>query len=493
MKSSKLIAVGGALMLGLAGTARADEPSTAELLQKIQQLEQRVSDLQGHQDGNWLNERRQEEVKALVREVLSDADTRASLQAEGLTAGHNGSNFFLSSADGGFTLNISGYIQARYIANFRDEGASGIDDVTGEPIVSSVEDEEERGFEVTRAKIQFDGHISDPRFGYILRLAVDRNTNAVHADRIVISYELADGVTLWVGEDKARFLREENIEPTHQLAVERSLVNEFFTLGYVQGVGLNFDQDMFRAQILVSDGARSGENGAHLGHPSGLVLTDEFGDPVLDPITGEPIVGTDALTAFKAFHGDRSDFAITARIDIKLMGGDWEQWEQFTAPEDGETTLFVGGAIHWEVGETGDSFANTDFLSWTVDASFTTMGLNLYGAVVGIHTDTDDNIDDADVFGFLAQAGYKITPELEPFIRYEHMDLDDLDADDLNLLTFGINYYINRQQTKFSLDVVWALDPLPSGLGDLGLLGLLPDDSDEDDQFALRAQLQLMF
>jgi hypothetical protein len=73
------------------------------------------------------------------------------------------------------------------------------------------------------------------------------------------------------------------------------------------------------------------------------------------------------------------------------------------------------------------------------------------------------------------------------------MDLDDLDADDLNLLTFGLNYYINKQQTRFTLDVVWALDPLPSGLGDLALLGLLPDDSDEEDQITVRAQLQLMF
>ena len=46
-----------------------------------------------------------------------------------------------------------------------------------------------------------------------------------------------------------------------QLAVERSLVNEFFTTGYTQGVGAIWQGDMFKLQGMINDGTRAGEKG----------------------------------------------------------------------------------------------------------------------------------------------------------------------------------------------------------------------------------------
>jgi len=64
---------------------------------------------------------------------------------------------------------------------------------------------------IRRAKLNFPGNVTDPRLGYAIQLAIDRSTNTATSDKIVISYGLSGGVTLWDGEDKAPFLREELI------------------------------------------------------------------------------------------------------------------------------------------------------------------------------------------------------------------------------------------------------------------------------------------
>ena len=86
-----------------------------------------------------------------------------------------------------------------------------------------------------------------------------------------------------------------------------------------------------------------------------------------------------------------------------------------------------------------------------------------------------------------------IPEKLEPFLRWEYLDLDEDEIggeDDVNIVTIGMNYYFNKHNAKFTLDVVWALDALPASSTGLGLLA---DDRDGDDQVAVRAQFQLLF
>jgi phosphate-selective porin len=104
-----------------------------------------------------------------------------------------------------------------------------------------------------------------------------------------------------------------------------------------------------------------------------------------------------------------------------------------------------------------------------------------------------------DIIGLVLQGGYNIDlgqSSVEPFVRYEHLDFDDAitDAggaeDEVDLLTFGVNWYLTKHATKLTADVVWALDPLPIKQEGLGLLAA---DGDEDGQVALRLQFQLLF
>ena len=507
MRSRMFMGLSGSLLLGLAGVSYGAEavPSQATLETQMAALQAEVAQLRAAQDDSWMAERRAAEIKTLVRDVLADADTRASLLQDGMNAGHNGKNFFLASDNGDFLLNISGQLQMRYVASFQDE-ESETDEDTDES-VSVVDDEEELGFVVRRAKVQFDGHIADPRLKYIIRLSVDRDDNTVLADRLVIAYELADGLTLWGGEDKGPFLREELISSSKQLAVERSYMNELFTLDYVQGVGVVWDaMDIVRVHAMINDGYYSG-TGSTRANPftqSGLSQTpvDEDGEIIVDD-DDIPLDYSESELG-KDFDNDRTDFAGTARVDVKIAGT-WDQANDFTAWDGEEFAAFIGGAVHYEVGETGDSSFNNNFFSWTVDGSVEVARFNVYGAIVGFHSDMEDGssaagapaADDVDLYGAVVQAGYQIPVgtgrSIEPFARYEYIDYDDIfgsDYDNSNIVTAGMNYYLAKHNAKFTFDVVWALDAIP--LSQSGL-GLQADDPHGDDQIVLRAQFQLLF
>jgi len=454
---------------------------------EVDALRDEVRKLRGETDEVWLSGRRAEEVKSLVREVLADADTRASLLEGGMTAGHNGKKFFLASEDGSFLMNIEGQIQLRYIANFRSP-----DSTAGNSL-----DEGETGFQLRRTKMKFSGHIADPKLKFVYQFEMDRNSQQLFGDIITIGYDLTDTLYIWAGEDKAPFLREELTSSKRQLAVERSLMNEVFTLDVQQGIGAKWKaHDRIKFQGMFGDGGRSGDSGGNdrvlegIGaQAGGAGLTDDPDDPGKD------------------FQGDAVDWAMTGRVDV-LLAGDWKQGADFTSWNGEDFFATVGAAVHYEKDETGDTTPNDALLMWTVDGSVEYNGWNAYAAFVMAHTDFELTAveDNFDPWGLVVQGGYNIPlngTSVEPFARYEHIDLDnaavpsagDPDAeDDFDLLTFGVNWYHKKHAAKFTADVVWALDPLRSDLKGLSdSLGLLPDDPNEEDQVVARLQYQLLF
>ena len=480
MTSNRYMILAAALTMAASTTATLAE--TPDIDERLQQAEQRLAELEGRQSENWLDERRVEQVKSLIREVLSDADMRASL-AEGQTAGHTGGEggFFISSEDGSFLLNVGGQIQVRHMWNFQND-----DDDTAGAVAGF--DETERGFTIPRAKLKFSGHIADPRLQYRLVLNVEEDNNEAVFQEILISYEYMDGMTVWAGETKAPFLREELIDSAHQLALERSLINEVFTMGYVQGIGIDWfadkgGSDQIRIRAAFSDGIRSGE---------------------MDNMTDADLHFPDGDRNDKQFDIDNNEFALTGRVDMRLMGS-WEQGDDFTAWSGEEMSLIIGAAGQYEEAEIGDNSENHTYWSWTVDASFENEGFNAYGAIVGLHIDSDAaGFHHPDHFGYLLQAGYHVIPDtLEPFARLEYLDLSEVQNNDedeeITLITVGLNYYLAKHAAKVTTDVVYALNGIPgdASLGmdgnNLTMLGLLEDEQGEQHQVVWRVQLQLLF
>ncbi|MBB6428895.1 porin [Algisphaera agarilytica] len=389
------------------------------------------------------------DLQAATDAAMLDAQSRINYAAEEMTAGHNGKNFFLESADGGFSLALSGQGQFRYIYNQRSNApGTGIDD--GDNLA---------GFQLRRMKLKGKGHIADPKVSYSFSLASNRDSNNTGLESFTLGYKFDNGVALKAGRFKAPFAFDELTSSSRQQAVERSLVNEQFTTGHTEGIQVEFKPvDDLKVKAMFSDGANAGEGGN--------------GD----------------------FNETPADLAVTVRGDYTI-GGSKGFAKDYTSWVEDEMGINIGAAVHHEVAKTGVNQATGTldaFTRLTVDALYNNAGLSLFGAV---YFETQDAVTggvESDPFGLLAQAGYTIDDTWEPFVRYEFIDTDVAGADEINVITAGVNYYLKKHSAKFTVDGVFALDPL-TGISVSDGLGLQPDAPGEDGQFALRAQFQLLF
>ena len=113
----------------------ADRPPDADIDQlrsEVAALRAEVQRLKSMTGDDRLTEERAREIRGLIEEVVADADRRASLLQDGLTAGWaKGKGFHISSVDGNFLLRIYGQIQVRYVANFQDNSPTGEDSRSG--------------------------------------------------------------------------------------------------------------------------------------------------------------------------------------------------------------------------------------------------------------------------------------------------------------------------------------------------------------------------
>jgi len=437
VRSMLRMSIVAGVALGGASLAMADQ--SADLQARVSQLEAQLAQVQQSQSDAWLNERRAEEVKTLIRDVLSDADTRASLMQDGLTAGHDGKNFFLKSNDGAFVLKVAGQIQIRALWDLQDSRPDGDDD--------------DFGFQIRRAKLIFSGNVPSSKIDYKIQLASDRDDGTVFVEDVIVGRAINDNWYVSVGKQKLPFLREELISSTRLLAVERGIVSEYFTLNRGEGVQLDYtNNDNFRASLSFNDGQNS--------------ETSDFG-------------------------ADGVELAFTARGDLKLMG-DWKALDDQTAWKGQDDALFVGGAVHYELGD-GNNGQNFDYFSWTLDASYENGGgLSLAAAVVGGHSDFDAG-GDRDTYGVQLTGAYNIDDKWQPFVRYEWLDQDFGSDDKVHAITAGINRYVRGHNVKFTADVVYIFDGnyfgnLGTGGGVSGL-GL----TDDDDFLTVRGQVQVLF
>ncbi len=479
------LALGGSLLMGLGSAASAGE--LENIRAELRATQNRVAELEGKQSATWLDQRRAEEVKALIREVLSDADTRASLMADGAVAGHNGKNFYLGSADGSFQLRISGGIQVRYVHNFENTPAVVTTGTAGG------NDSDDGGFDVARTKVNLAGHITagrkwDYEVGLALGSEPDTTSGDVEVEDVKIGTALSDQIRVDAGKFKLAFLREELTSYSRQTAVERSLTNEFFTLGRSEQIQISYKSDMLLLRAAISDGANNG-------------------------------AGAGSATGFSAVGADVSEFAVTARADFKFSG-DWSQADDLSAWSGQPTGIFAGAAIHYELGDGNQGAAGTipshgDYLSWTIDGSLEMNGLGVYAAVIGGHVDADATgvggaNESRDMFGIVAQVSYNINDQIEPFVRADWTDGDDnagagIDSTVLTV-TFGANYYFAKSHdAKLTLDVMWIVDG-PENLVDLAsnnfggpsansnnLQGLSTGDAQGEDSVIVRVQFQLLY
>jgi hypothetical protein len=524
----------------LAGTALASSAfaasveSNTDAMSQIAELKKEIAELKSQNSDKWLTEQRADEIRSVVQDVLSDADTRSSLQAAAATSGYN-NGFFISSPDGNFKLQINGQLQNRWAYNWlstRDMNNSttgGAAATSGTNFNAAGVAKSAYGFEVRRAKLEFSGHISDPSWQYAITMAYQQYFNSnnnltggasqfqggggvnqgdeyaggIGLENAYVKKDMGNGFSVQVGQFKSPFLREWLVSSKYQLTVERSLVNTLFSTGWTQGIQANWNNDNLRVMASYNDGA----NNANLGSVSGT----NQGNTGTFPGTGNNGVGFDS-------------WAFTGRAEFMAFGN-WAQFDQLTSMRGQAAGLLVGGGINWQRG--GQNYevqpatsnvaangnADATFFSWTVDATWQLGGANLYGAWV-MNTTYGQPNGQGNILGYglVVQGGYFITDAIELFGRWEWMSTSSANGtseagDNVsynsannafvnNIGTIGANWYISKN-VKFTTDfgVSWNPVTFQQGIFGQNIAGAdyRTEGSNGGGQLVFRSQLQLLF
>ena len=93
-----------------------------------------------------------------------------------------------------------------------------------------------------------------------------------------------------------------------------------------------------------------------------------------------------------------------------------------------------------------------------------------------------------------------LSEKCDIFARYEWGDLDNNSSPsaisttpltDISIVTIGTNYYMHKHTAKWTTDIGFGLDPVPTNRG-TGV-DWRADAGTNDGQFVLRTQFQLLF
>ncbi|MEM6257338.1 MAG: porin [Planctomycetota bacterium] len=437
-----------------------DPPPDGPADARVEALEARVAQLEARLFEPRRSELTRQELDALIADAFADAEQRAALLDDGVLAGiDEKGTIFLASTDGRSRLDISGQVQFRYIWNNQDDRSSPS---SGDSV---------SGFDVRRAKLKLFGKVSE-RWSYkmifaTLRTAGPGVTPNTYTEMAQLGYKIDGRWSVVAGFFKLPFSRQELISSSRQVAVDRGVVHEFFTLNFAERVQLNYKDDRFRGQIAISDGANT-------------------------TISGIP-------------NATSSDFAITARGELKLKGGWAAGQDEFAGDHE---ALFLAGAVHYEQLD-GDSLRNgvlaDDTLVWTGELLWKTPGASLSAAAFGSHVQAV-GAGRVDAYGALVQVNAVLTDDLNVFARYEILDdgsvvdsntLDD-DSDLTQAITLGFNKALSRN-VRLTSDVVYLFGNDPAAVGRINGgavssgIGLQPGLNDDDGQLAWRTQIQLLY
>ncbi len=423
----------------------------------------------------WLDDQRAAQVASLVQEIINHADTRTNLRGDGLMMGWS-NGFFLASADGRHRLNVSGMMQARYTASWVGED-------NPRPI-----DDWQSGFDIPRVRFDISGQIANPNMSYLIqagwgRLDPDHMTNndSVIDQRlweVWAKMKIADNLALKVGQFKLPFTRETLVDASRQLAIEKSLVDHRLGLEMSTGVELVWSNRDRRFFLAFTNG-------------SGALL---WSNTIFNKPTTMP--------PWPALSRDTS-YSFTLRHEWKLSGN-WEQFNQFTSPPGKSKGTMIGVAGHRqnlerESEDVVGGFPDGTAYGLTADLSLLLDGASFFVSGTYHHLNgfqLSSGVETMDWYGIVAQGGTYVTNSTELYGRVEVGGLHGLTFisstnTDLQIMTVGMNHYLDGQDMKLSADVGYSFGEVTS-LFSNSLAGWRAD-AERHDQVVIRTQLQVMF
>jgi len=257
MSLTKTVGFFAGTTLAIGGVAFGAEQNS-DMAAQIADLRAQIASLQNSQGDQWLTEQRAAEIRGIVTDVLADADTRSSLQGSGAGAGYNG-GFFISSADGNYSMKMNVLEQIRWTFNDR----SGV-----------AQNGQTWGFENKRTRLSWSGNLVDAswtyKVAYYFAYSNDVEFNgasSVLADAWVAK-DLGNGLSFTAGQFKLPFSGEYGVDAGNLQFNDYSTISNAFADGYGQGLMLSYKADMFRAAVAYVNSLDSTRRGALAARPT---------------------------------------------------------------------------------------------------------------------------------------------------------------------------------------------------------------------------------
>ncbi len=218
--------------------ARAESDGLWDQLRQLEALaaaqQARIHDLQRRAEEAGLDAPgmgRTEEIRRLVRELLTDSGFRESLYPDLQQVGYD-RGFYIRSADEQFLLKIGGWMHVRW---------TGLNRQTDNPRRAGRQKQDDiNGIDIEDLRVIFSGHIHTPKFRYTLVITGD--TDQEHAWRTYrgwLTYEFDKAFQVSAGLLKLPFGRQEPWGKAVLQFVDRSLANETFKLTRAAGAMLH--------------------------------------------------------------------------------------------------------------------------------------------------------------------------------------------------------------------------------------------------------------
>ena len=349
----------GVATLTLTSAGFAGSDTNADLQARIDAaVEARIAELTVGTNNNWLNDARSDEIRGLVHDVLADADTRASLQGSGSTAGYN-DGFTIASADGNWSLKMNALLQTSW---------SNVDD---EP-----NDTDGWGFDTGTTWMNFSGTIAGD-YSYDVRYNWDdSSTEWANA-----SFAVGDGWDFTMGTQKAATARISLIDDQNQLGIndEDYDVSNGAALGYTgdqmrawiqlfnnDGNGADNDSQYdwnIRAEYMVEGNwgqfdqftsADGGSAGTLLGFSYMSVNSDgdDDGDSEWTLDAQMQFGGSNLYVGYSEFSDDDGDDTDTLYVAYGIyLNADWELYVQYEDQSVNDDPLWVIGVNNYWAGQ----------------------------------------------------------------------------------------------------------------------------------------------
>ncbi len=477
------------------------ERRNEELERRNRDLAGEVAALKTDRGEEWLTEERAKEIRAIVEDVLADSDSRSSLRQDGMTAGWN-DGFFLASPDGRFKLEIHGLLQTRFLWSY----------IPNEQTDPQVTDRKQNRyqFDLPNTELWFKGHVFGPAVQYMLKTRFTNDTSVFVGQQGPVNLGNGSGVLqlmdAWVrfnfndnwsiraGQYRAPYSREFLVPEQYQMAIDRSIVDYHYGLGYTQGVELDLRTDDIHWQVSL----------------------DDAGD---DNISGPGFAVVGSQPANSPWYIQESEFSATTRLEWKPFGA-WKDFMELTSPMGRAQGWLVGAAFHFQ--QTRPPVLNSVFedtgvpynewYAWTVDTQYNFGGASLYGAFYYNYVDSPSafnrtgftppagvDIGYVNAWGLVVQGAMYFTPKWEAFVRYELGNWRATNQGSLpptlqspsmlNVVSAGLNWYLDGQDVKWTFDVGYAIDGIDPAFTDLPAGYRLSSPG----QWVVRTRVQLMF